>query len=87
MEAIVEIAKWFLAKSDPMLIICILLLTFFQYRTAKTLAKHLNLENPSPHPQCGQICAEMKTQHRETREDIQALSSRIDTALKIAAGG
>ncbi len=41
-QFIVEVLKWILAKSDPMLIGCFLLLAVWQYRTSKLVAKHLD---------------------------------------------
>lgn len=91
MEIILELAKWFLAKSDPMLIVCFLVLALWQHRTSKLLAAHLDQNNKNPHPQCPvhaqafqDLREKMDTNHAETREDIQGLSERIDTVLQIA---
>lgn len=96
MDAIlIEFAKSLWAKSDPLLIVCILVLAYWQRKTSAALDKHLNpdpRENPWPHPQCqahGQsfidLRATMEKHHQETREDIRGLSERIETALKIAS--
>ena len=89
---IVEAAKWLLSKSDPMLIGCFLILALWQWRTSKLLARHLDPQNESPHPQCAEgeksynaLCGQLNRQHRENREDFQGLSKRIDTVLEITA--
>jgi hypothetical protein len=92
MELIVELVKLLWAKSDPMLIVCILILGRWQYTTAKKLDSHLNPDpagNPYPHPQCKaheSVLADLKdhmgSQHTETLSSINALSDRIDRALE-----
>jgi hypothetical protein len=57
MELLLELGKYLIAKSDPMLVICMMILALWQHRTSKTLASHLNPDaktNPYPHPQCRQ---------------------------------
>lgn len=92
MELIVELVKILWQKSDPMLIVCILILGYWQRQTSKKLDAHLDADansNPYPHPQCKahedcyeELKAQLTEQHAETREDIQGLTARIDRALQ-----
>jgi hypothetical protein len=92
MELIIELGKLLWAKSDPMLIVCILILGYWQRDTRKKLDGHLNPDpkaNPYPHPQCklhedwiGDIKDHLGRQHDETITGIAALSERIDRALE-----
>jgi hypothetical protein len=91
MELILKIGEWLLSKFDPTLVLCLLVLAFWQHKTSKLIGEHLDVGNQRPHPQCREheaIYADLKStigkHHNETREDIQGLGSRIDTVLKIA---
>jgi hypothetical protein len=83
MELLLDAAKWLLAKFDPMLIVCILILACWQRDTSRKLARHLEPDpekKPYPHPQCKEeetayerLCKALETQHRENREDHQEI--------------
>ena len=73
---IVDTLKWLLAKSDPTLIACFFVLAFWQWKTSKLIAKHLDPKNGYPHPDCKSgeaayqmLCAELAKQHEENRQD------------------
>lgn len=80
----IEVLKWILAKSDPMLIGCFLLLAVWQYRTAKLVARQLDPKNKYPHPECewGEksyeaLCRQLDRQHRENRADHSEIRALI----------
>ena len=83
MELLLDAANWLLAKSDPMLIVCIMILAYWQRDTSRKLARHLEPDsrrNPYPHPQCREgetayerLCTALETQRRENREDHQEI--------------
>lgn len=81
---VIEVLKWLLAKSDPMMISCFLILAIWQWRTAKLIAKHVDPKNHYPHPECewGEksyetLCEGLKEQRRENREDHQEIFSML----------
>jgi hypothetical protein len=83
-QFIVEALKWILAKSDPTLIGCFLLLAVWQYRTAKLVAKHLDPKNKYPHPECewgeksyDALFKQLERQHAENRADHSEIRSLI----------
>jgi len=89
MEILFDVAKWLLSKSDPMLVVCFLVLAFWQHRTAKLLAEHVDAKNDNPHPSCKLhesvfegLRADLQRYHGETREDIKSLGDRMDTVIK-----
>ncbi len=95
MEAMfVKAFEYLIQRSDPMLVVCVLMLGIWQHRNGKTLNKHLNpdpQENPYPHPQClnhqqtyTSLAKAIDENHRETCRSIDDLSNRIDTVLEIA---
>jgi hypothetical protein len=80
----IEVLKWILAKSDPMLIGCFLLLAVWQYRTSKLVAKHLDPKNKYPHPECEwgeksyeELCRQLDHQHAENRADHSEIRALI----------
>jgi hypothetical protein len=83
MELLLDAAKWLLAKSDPMLIVCVLILAYWQRQTSRRLEEHLDPDpknNPYPHPQCKEgetayerLCRALETQRQENREDHQEI--------------
>lgn len=80
---ILEAAKVLWAKSDPMLVLCYIILAVLQYRHGKRLDTHLDPDpdaNPYPYPQCKEgetayktLREELKQQHRENREDHRGI--------------
>jgi len=80
MDIISEAFKYLVERSDPILVICMLILGVWQHRTAKVLADHIDNRNMEPHPQITQAKAERKMLqerleiiHRENREDHQEI--------------
>jgi hypothetical protein len=75
-EFIVEALKWLLAKSDPTLITCFIVLAVWQWKTSKLIAKHIDPSNKHPHQECElgersyQLLKDsLEQQHIENRED------------------
>lgn len=52
MTEIVDILKWLLQRSDPMLVACVLLLAYWQRQVSRKLADHLDPDNNNPHGAC-----------------------------------
>jgi hypothetical protein len=83
-QFVVETLKWVLAKSDPMLIGCFLLLAVWQYRTSKLVARHLDPKNKYPHPECewseksyDLLYRQLERQHAENRSDHSEIRALI----------
>jgi hypothetical protein len=80
MEIFLEAAKWIVSRSDPVLVVSMLILGVWQHRTSKALAAHLGADNRYPHPQCfhgeqsyKSLAHQIDTVHAENREDHQEL--------------
>ena len=86
MEAItIKILELIWDKSDPLLVICIIILGYWQMKTSRKLTIHLDPQNRYPHPSCewGEknydlLCKELTKQHKENREDHQTIFEKID---------
>ncbi len=85
MEAtIVEIAKWFFSRSDPMLCLAFLCLAYWQYKTSVLLNRHIDPDNENPHTSCKlheqlvtALGEQLEKQHQENREDFQNLTKTL----------
>lgn len=62
MDLILKFGEWLISRSDPLLVVCLIVLAAWQRKTEQKIDKtdrkleqHLNpdlKENPYPHPQC-----------------------------------
>ena len=91
MEIFVKILELLWQKSDPMLIVCILVIAYLQYRLGKDheavkkqLNEHLDPKNEYPHPQCKSEKTSYESMekqlaliHKENREDHQEIFKLI----------
>lgn len=81
MESIlIKIAELIWNKTDPLLVVCIMLLGYWQYKTSRRLGIHLDPKTKYPHPECewGEksykfLCKNLETQHKENREDHEKI--------------
>jgi hypothetical protein len=92
MELVLELFKMLWAKSDPLLLVCLLMLGWWQYKTSAKLDAHVNAnakENPYPHPQCQahEICYEnLLGQIKQNREAAATSHNELRTELQTLNG-
>jgi len=83
-NTIIEFVKWFLAKSDPLLAACILLLGYWNYKINQKIDEHIDAKNKHPHPCCewGEksyqaLKDSLDQQHEENRNDHREILNMV----------
>jgi hypothetical protein len=92
MELLFELAKMLWAKSDPLLLVCLLILGYWIHKTDRKLEAHINpnpKDNPSPHPQCSQheICFDnVLEQLKQNRAAVAVSHDEVRSELQALGG-
>lgn len=79
-HAMVEFLKFMFSRTDPTLVFCLLLIVYWLQKTNKKIDKHIDKDNPSPHPVCElqrqafrQVAENIDQYRKENREDHQEI--------------
>ena len=79
-QFIADTLKVIFSRTDPVLVVVLLVLAILWYRTDKKINDHIDPKNRYPHPECewGEksyqaLQSAQQTQHDENREDHQII--------------